>query len=319
MNNDKKEREFLNTCQKLIDEYHIELFRAKTSDILIIANEFYCKLKHISYQYYKNQELPYNYRHLADKIINMERFIPPHYIFEYPHHDFSKNLEMPRTLNNSEVVLDYLADQTRKYLLKEISFGYDFGFFESFDLLGECIKATEFANYTTAKIGIQSWKVTICPNFDSSKRKGVHTFLLVLINGESYILDCTYSQFFTKLRCNLNRLGVPLLVGPAPGAFMQMTEERQKVAMELLTRGWIKCTPDRVKTYLDGFMLSYRNGLYYERTKDFSFEVPYNAECYEDFINGFDNLYNYENKEELDFQLSPLSNPDMLIRHRTKS
>ena len=88
-----------------------------------------------------------------------------------------------------------------------------------------------------------------------------------------------------------------------------MNEERKKVANKVLTDGWIEWNNSNMKNYLDGFTMSYRNGLYYERTNDFSFKTKYKIEDYNRFINGKDNTINHEGRDNLGYQQIPLQNP----------
>ncbi len=53
-----------------------------------------------------------------------------------------------------------------------------------------------------------------------------------------------------------------------------MDERRRKAAAKILKEGWISLTPEKFKDYMDGFLLSWRNGLYYETTNDFFLYSP---------------------------------------------
>ena len=123
-----------------------------------------------------------------------------------------------------------------------------------------------------------------------------HYFNIVsfnLGNGEikEYIVDCTYRQFFTLADSFPERIGMPLNSGINIGRYMMMDERRKEIAEELLVNGFIECTPEVVKAYLDGFIVSGRNALYYESLgkthltkEDF---VP--SYTYEDYMNAIVN------------------------------
>ena len=91
-------------------------------------------------------------------------------------------------------------------------------------------------------------------------------------------------------------------------------KNHEKMAVELLTNGYVELNEDIFKKYMDSFALSFRNGLYYENTKDFSFTVPYTVEDYIRFLNGEDNQIKHEGRENLGFQGRPLKNPRLVFR-----
>lgn len=314
-----REMEFLNKCNKLFEAYKSRVFSLQRgTDITNYSNEFYKGLKEIAHYYYPGEELPLYYRNLAQSIFLFERFLPTDSIFSFQSHDFTKVLDKPVSLKNDEVVLDYLVDQTRNYLFDEVSFDRAIFPYETYDLQNLCEKATNFSLKCAYGMGIECRKFVIYPCFkrDSKVMNTVHVVALVSMNGREYLVDCTYSQFCTSVRCNLNRIGVPLFAGSAPGTFMQYDEFHKEVALTLLNRGWIEYTEKVKKAYLDGFLLSYRNGLFYERTEDFSLVSNYTASDYQNFFYGEDDLFHHEKKEELGFQLKPLANPNLLVKHR---
>ena len=314
-----RETEFLNKCNHLFREYKKRVFSlSRDTEITNYSKEFYNGLKELASYYYPGEKIPFDYRYLAQEIFLFERFLPTDSIFPFEGHDFSKVLDRPKTKKKDEAVLDYLVDQTRNYLFDEVSLGREYYPYETYDLQDKCVKAVDFLMQCAYEMGIKYRRFIIYPCFkrDNGVMNAVHAFLLVKLNGKTYLIDCTYSQFCSFVRCDLNRIGVPLFAGPAPGAFMQYDDSHREVALTLLNRGWIEYTDETIKAYLDGFLLSYRNGLFYERTNDFSFISPYTALDYEHFFYGEDDLFHYEKKEELGYQLKPLSNPHMLIKHR---
>ena len=168
---------------------------------------------------------------------------------------------------------------------------------------------------------IQTTKITIEPGFlkDSPlfNQRKKHCCNLVKVNGELYLVDCTYAQFFLQKDCILERLGIPMLSGCAPGTFMLIDETRKMVAKKLLKDGWIKATPEVIKAYMDGFALSFRNGLYYEETRDFTYTTDYTTEDYLRFLFGEDNQLHYEEESYLGFQNRPLKNIHMSFLPQT--
>ena len=121
------------------------------------------------------------------------------------------------------------------------------------------------------------------------------------------MVDITYSQFFKLDKNILNRIGAINFLGCSTGIFMNMTGSRKNVANNLLEKGFIKIENEVMKDYLDGFALSYRNGLYYETTNDYTFKTNYSNEDYLNFLIHNDNQINHENEKFLDIQKIPIT------------
>ena len=136
------------------------------------------------------------------------------------------------------------------------------------------------------------------------------------INDKEYIVDCTYRQFFRLENNNIDRLGVIGLCGCDPGVFMMQNRERKNVALAILKNGWVRCTEDNFKHYLDGFTLSFRNGLYYDWLGKVDYSVGYSASDYLEFLNEDDFITNYEPLEGLGEQEEPLKNRSLRFRKK---
>ena len=104
--------------------------------------------------------------------------------------------------------------------------------------------------------------------------------------------------------------------GCKAGVYMLMTEDSKKIANELLSNGYIEINEETLKIYLDPFAISFRNGLYYEQTQDFSYTTDYDADDYMEFLWGNDNQLNYEDQNCLGYQNRPLKNPNMNFNKR---
>ncbi len=91
-----------------------------------------------------------------------------------------------------------------------------------------------------------------------------HCFSIVDVGNKSYIVDTTYRQFFCYAQSFLEQTELPDRPGCRMGRFMMMSDERQKFAEQLLSKGYIEATPENIKHYFDAFVLSGRNGLYYQ-------------------------------------------------------
>lgn len=321
MNKHDYQSEFLNKCSVLFEEYETKCFLNPRESQENAANEFYTKLKELSYLYYKGKNLPFSFRYLSQEIVNFEGLLPSNYIVSIMPHDFSKSISKPKTLANPELVLDYIIDKTRNYLYDYITFDERLFSYESCDLQNECKNAVDFINGLAMDLGIDFQKILICPAFSMDwgyEYSGVHYFTILFIHDKAYIVDPTYSQFCLKKRCNLIRLGTPLVPLCAPGTFMLYDKTREDVLNTILKKGYIECTDTNLKAYMDGFLVSFRNGLYYEHSNDYSFETNYTASDYKAFLNGTKSLFDYGRPEELGYQLRPLDNPYIKIRHKSQ-
>ena len=84
-----------------------------------------------------------------------------------------------------------------------------------------------------------------------------------------------------------------------------MTEVGKQIAQNLLEKGYTRLSNESFKTYLDAFTVSFRNGLYYEQTNDYSYKTNYTATDYINFLEGTDTQINHEGSEVLGFQKKP--------------
>ena len=79
-----------------------------------------------------------------------------------------------------------------------------------------------------------------------------HNCTIAQLNGKSYLIDCTYRQFFQ----NSDFLGRKK---EAYCGFHMLSDEKKKaVAEQLLKYGWIEATPENIKAYMDGFEMAQR-------------------------------------------------------------
>lgn len=132
---------------------------------------------------------------------------------------------------------------------------------------------------------IKSKRVLLSPYLNSKKTGGFfHYANVVTIGNNNYIVDLSYRQFFTLVFSALERIGMPGYSLVLPGIFMMMNESRYKTAYELLKKGYIKATDENVKNYMDGFIISYRNGLFYDDMGFVNYSTYYTADDYRSFL-----------------------------------
>ena len=74
-----------------------------------------------------------------------------------------------------------------------------------------------------------------------------HNASVIRMDGKSYLIDCTYRQFFEGEHAE------------KCGKYMVADDGRKEVAQRILKYGWIEATPENIKAYLDGFEMGRRN------------------------------------------------------------
>ncbi len=137
-----------------------------------------------------------------------------------------------------------------------------------------------------------------------------HYIVLIERDNKTYIVDCTYSQFFSRYGNEIERLGNYCYIGCFPGIYMIKDKERERVARTILKRGWIELTEENGKHYFDGFALSYRNGLFYENLGVADYSTPYTIEDYHNFLFGDDSQLKREGRKYLGYQMEQLKKSD---------
>lgn len=77
------------------------------------------------------------------------------------------------------------------------------------------------------------------------------------VEMKTYLVDATYLQFFSTVRCNEGRYDTieensSLPTAPDPGYFLTTSKEKQ-FAQELIEKGYIELTDENAKIYANGF------------------------------------------------------------------
>jgi hypothetical protein len=136
----------------------------------------------------------------------------------------------------------------------------------------------------------------------------------------SYLVDCTYRQFFTYRNSFLERTGLVGFAGCGMGRFMLMNDSRKKTAEQLLKYGYMELSADNIKNYFDGFIFEGRNGKYYEKKrKEFLDESDYDVEySFEDYLDAIDGKITLPEKYS-ELLPSSLSNPDIVFDYELYS
>ena len=277
-------------------------------------DEIYSFMKSISNDYYHKNRIDRTYEFLRKDFLFYEK--------EYGNELLIKPKILYSNLNQ-DFFIEYLIYCARKNIcgVSDIDDKTNELIIQSVNLSNKCRECSEYIKKICDKNKIESYIISIYPGYDKKSMLydgcGFHFFNIVKYNNKYYLIDVTYSQFFYKFRNNLNRLGILDTGGCDSGIFMLMTDKGKNIANTLISNGYIELNEKIFKTYLDAFTISFRNGLYYEGTNDFSFTTNYKADDYIKFLKGLDNQINHENKEYLGFQSRPLI--DYKIKFKKKN
>ncbi len=115
-----------------------------------------------------------------------------------------------------------------------------------------------------------------------------------IVEEKQFLLDATYRQFFTTLRCNEGRYYSARLLGstgPDSGYYMINYLDGKKIATEILKKGYIELTPEVLTKYASSFIAERLN----ITNKDNIYEIYKNIK-YEDLLRVLN-----EKQEELEY------------------
>lgn len=233
-----------------------------------------------------------------------------------------RSLDVPLNLDakRSNEFLDSLVYCVRKDLIRELYFQGYRGKVQDMNFTNQCLKSSMYVKDFCEVDNTECYTLAIYPGYDTNTRLfeggGCHFASIVKYNGGYYLIDLTYSQFFYKVRENLDRMGIVDLSCCNMGTFVLMDAGRMSVAKKLLADGYIKLTANNFKQYLDPFTISFRNGLYYEEFNDFSYTTPYTVDDYIRFLKREDSQIEHEGQDNLGYQKRPLKNWEMDFRKR---
>lgn len=301
---------------KLIEEHctHIsELYRKlqECKDISIL-DEMYSYFKTCSIDFYNNGEVHWLYDNAVMNLMDSERLFNDQYLIDNKFY-LDVNMPLSVSINSSELdVLSYLVYNTRLDLIDNLSDFYKFdknNKIWDLYLVNYCKVASEKVKVLCDGLGIKCDVIGIYPGFDKESNLldgGYHFFNVVHFFDSKYLIDVTYSQFFNLSCSNIGRIGVMNYFPPKAGCFMMVDDFRRSVASKILDNGYIELSDDVFKAYMDSFALSFRNGLYYQNTRDFSYTTSYSIDDYINFLTGQDSQINHEGSEVLGFQKVPL-------------
>lgn len=131
-----------------------------------------------------------------------------------------------------------IVQKERRHLMKDNNLSTD-------SLAGECEDSTLRVLMDSASKGFEE-VMGLFPGAYLENGSAGHNCTIINLNGKSYLVDCTYRQFFEESlseRC---------------GIYMINNDVRKGVAEQLLKYGWIEATPENIKAYMDGFEMGKR-------------------------------------------------------------
>lgn len=222
-----------------------------------------------------------------------------------------------KSIRNFDYMLDYIVFRTREHILNGQNVDFD-----SLNLLNRCHDASNYVQDKCDAYNIKSKILKIIPGYDINACiygpdfMGYHFANIIEYDDSYYLMDLTYSQFFYIRNNVLDRIGLVNIPPCDPGIFMLMSDEGKEIANELISKGYIKLDKNKLKTYLDAFTVSFRNGLYYESTDDFSFKTEYTLADYHKLLNGKMSQVEIEGIDNLGIQTRPLKDAKMMIKRK---
>ena len=305
-----KYEENINKFNKYYSLYNNKLINAQTElEKILIFKELYQFVKNFSIYLGPSYINHSTYNYIRKIIMTLEdKYLNNYFITNTnPNYNYIQDNHL-LSYQDDEYILHYIILKCRYYLHKIINIKDNFN---KLDLTNYCNIACDYILNICNKLNIKGTKVKIIPGF-SDKYKiyyggGYHYFIVIDINNNNnkYLLDPTYSQFFLLKRNIIDRIGIINLSGCDAGIFMYMDKDRKLVADKILQDGFIKLDENTLKHYLDGFAISYRNGLYYENTQDYSYTTNYTSLDHEKFLKGLDSQINHEKISYLGYQRKP--------------
>lgn len=293
--------------QKILCSYIDKISKNNYQEVL---SHIYNYVKSISDIYYEENQIHDAYKILRRYIIDAENKFTHIRLLDVPIY-----FDMQ---DDKDDFIEYIVHSTRKYLIEEhIRFGHYDKVLE-LDFTNDCRKSAEYIKDLCDDYNVESYILPIHPGYCPEARlydgAGYHFANIIKYGNKHYLVDVTYSQFFYEKRNNLDRLGVMGMSGCNVGAFMLMADKGKDISTILLQEGYIELNEEVLKNYLDAFTVSFRNGLYYEKTNDFSYTASYSIDDYVSFLQGNDNQINYEGEENLGYQRKPLKNWNLIFK-----
>ena len=292
------------TIEEIDNLIYLETKKINNDNYNEILEKVYCYVKSKLNDLYNGKYLHPEYSIIRNSLMMMEDNIKGKLI----------NTNSYFNINNKpEDLIEYLVYEARRYLINKYYSYYlkkENILIDELNLTNYCEDSANYIKTICDRKKIKCFIIPIYPGYTDKinlyNGTGFHFANIVYYNNNYYLIDITYSQFFYKNRNNLERIGLIDISNCKPGLFMLNNNQNKKLAIELLEKGYIKLDEDKLKRYLDAFTISFRNGLYYESTDDFSYTTSYTIYDYVNFLKGYDNQINHEGIDNLGYQKRPM-------------
>lgn len=321
-----EKEKYLKECIKQIEKIGSKIVKNDTSiEAMQSINTMYKYLKEVADKFYdKDTGTMYSlYNSLIWKVYdNRNKISSSYYIIPTnKFYKYDKNFHYENNINDLDEIkkLNFIVHETYNIYQKECIHFYPKNF-ERLDLTNTCYKIGKIVKELCDNYHVNCQLIKIDSGFSNKNPlfngNYFHYFNIIEFSNNQYLVDCSYKQFFLTNKNMVESLGIPNFTTPLAGCYMIMNKERAKVAKEILKSGYILITPDNLKHYLDGFTLSFRNGLYYEENTDATYTTPYTYDQYLEFLYTDASLLDYEEKELLGYQKRPLKNSNFIFKEK---
>lgn len=266
-----------------------------------------------------------NCEYVQQQLFKMQRNMPVAFLvktntkFKYNRswNDF-KNRDID-SFGNEKELLDFIVSTARNYVVYRYSSSYSI---DDVDLQGMCAICSKSVREICNRLSVKNKIVKIEPGFNGDYNLfggfRYHYFNIITINGNDYIVDCSYKQFFDINVSLLEQNGICGMGGSSAGIYMLQHKKRIKTAKELLNKGWVLMDSNNMKNYFDGFAISFRNALYYYDLGCLDYSTNYTANDYENFLFGDDDQGRHEPLEYLGIQKIYVKNPNIIFKTDSK-
>lgn len=270
---------FQKVLASLLKKHLENVYKITCQEVLELEQKYYnnlCSKKDLIEKYNKMYIYKYKLEILTKKnyytnFLNCYKYDKDKVIFTIDHeiknHDIDYSLlnDLDKkeyyTLEEAENLIKWTVNNTRENLRQSNKTDN----LNNFDLMG-CCGFSQFSSiYPLEKLGL---KVTYNNTANFFKRDGSHAYgtveIPVMIDGKivkkSYIIDCTYSQFFFLKNCveekylNANK-NKGLIAAPMAGYFMDMNDDLRFFAKNMLEDGYCEMTDENLKKYAYGLYM----------------------------------------------------------------
>lgn len=258
-----KEKELSQILDKIEELY----FDSDVNNKFELLTELWTKYYQFSYSYKLDLKRSYdlyllgeNVSYILDSELNYENNLEvPNRVIDKLRYVIENNkdkLNCGLTIEEVNTFLKWIVNRVWKNLT---FFGIDLS---RNSLNGYCEIAQFLSIYPLESLGLN---VTINTAEDSFDYMFHHAFGTVeipinlngIVENKVFLIDPTYKQFFTAVRCNYGRYyakeeNTGLIVAPDPGYFMR-GENEKNICKQIIKNGYILLDDDVAKVYGDGF------------------------------------------------------------------